>query len=95
MNATQAPTTKIKLNSIVEWSSSANGTTSRKRGQVVAIVQPGDSPVDKVTTKLAKDCICRFDGQVRDHRSYLVRVARGEGKKDYLYFPRVNTLSVV
>jgi len=79
----------------VRWLSSANGTTTEKKGEVVAIVQPGQNPFDKVTRKLNDECTCRFDGNTRDHKAYLVRVPRGDGRKDFLYFPRVSTLEVV
>jgi hypothetical protein len=86
---------KIKLKDTVRWKSSANGTTTEKQGTVIAIVQPFQNPTEKVGRKLERECIFRFDGQVRDHRAYLVRVSRGQGKKDFLYFPRVSSLEVI
>lgn len=91
---TMAPP-KIKLKDTVRWTSSANGVTTEKRGEVVAIVQPNQRPFEKVTRKLQEECTPRFDGTIRDHRAYLVRVPRGDGRKDFLYFPRVTTLEVV
>jgi len=95
MTTTTAKAPQIKLKSLVRWNSSANGTMSEKKGEVVAIVQPGQDPLSKVNRTMEKECILRFDGIVRDHRSYLVRVSRGEGKKPYIYFPRVNGLEII
>jgi altronate dehydratase len=88
--------TKFKVGDTVTWSSSSSGTTSTKKGQVVAIVQKGASPFNKITKKMQRECALAFKcDSVRNHQSYLIRVSRGEGRKDFIYFPRVSLLHVL
>lgn len=84
-----------KLHNAVCWRSGANFSSTVKTGRIVKIVKPGQNPMELVSRKMANECTIRFDGIPRNHRSYIVRVSRGAGRKDYLYFPRVNVLEVL
>lgn len=67
----------FKLGDRVAWTSSASGKTSRKEGEVVAVVPAGERPPPKGL---------RDPGAPRDHESYVVVV----GTKRY--WPKVDKL---
>ncbi len=75
---------KIRLGSVVEWTSSSNGSTKTKHGFIADIVPPGSKPnANKFPRLSAKS------GGVRHHVSYVVK----SGGK--VYWPVVNRLKLV
>lgn len=80
----------FSIGSLVQWSSSANRTTSIKKGVVEAVIAPKCYPTD--AQRKEADAY----GMARDHESYLVRVPGKTVKaKGKLYWPRVSGLSVI
>jgi hypothetical protein len=76
---------KFEVRSKVRWTSQSQGYTTKKVGEVVAVVPAGCHP---------KDCIprgykLRPTGLPRNHESYLVS-AKGHGT--FLLWPRVDSL---
>lgn len=80
----------FKVGDKVEWVSQSAGFTTRKQGEVVAIVPAGRSPglgfLERFNLQKYR---CMFDGLFRDHESYLILV------KTKLYWPRVRYLNLI
>lgn len=73
----------FKVGDTVEWTSQAQGSTTKKRGVVAEVVEKGKRPNRIRFVALYKSSGC---GLGRDHESYVVMV----GNKPY--WPRANAL---
>jgi hypothetical protein len=84
-----APTVKLKMGDMVAWKSQANGFVSSKKGEIVAIVRPGNLPA-------ARFGDIRSRGKARTMVSYVVRVERiGDSDGGKNYWPRTCHLQKV
>lgn len=84
------PAADFTLGQEVEWTSSSNGTTKTKQGQVEAVIPAGA----KLTHEQGHEADAF--GRPRDHTSYLVRVpAKTPAGKGKLYWPRTAALRPV
>jgi len=81
---------KIKVGSIVKWTSQSGGHVTKKLGKVVAIVPVEGSPYSQMPDGFRDNSYSGY-GIPRDHVSYLVQV----GKSKRLYWPLVKNLEVV
>lgn len=91
-------TKQFKVGDAVQWTSSAQGSTTSKTGVVVAVIPGGKKSADAVRTQVRqreKTHTSAFGyGNNRDHESYLVAVPQGTtGRaKPKLYWPVVSKL---
>lgn len=92
-------TRTFKAGDSVQWTSSAQGSTTKKRGRVVAVIPAGRHSAETVRAEIeSRRSTHRSNfgfGQGRDHESYLIEVQQGStGKaKPVLYWPLVSKLS--
>jgi len=86
----------MKIGDKVEWSSQAQGSSTKKEGIICAIIPPRTNPRKIIK---GKDANLRrmFDGWDRDGESYIVKVIPGktDRSKPVLYWPRVSGLKKV
>lgn len=91
---------RFEIDSIVEWSSQANGTMKAKRGKVVCVVPKKVKPLDALNQihPLGFPYKSHVDPRSysRNHESYLVAVPTKKGRgRLRLYWPRVSQLRQV
>lgn len=87
---------KFLVGDMVEWRSQAGGNTRTKRGEVVAVIRPGQSPRDAVNTLLRAGGVrSKYGGGIaRRGTSYLVVVPPKSSRAlGTLYWPLADKLS--
>ena len=77
----------MRVGTAVEWESQSNGSTTLKRGVIVAVVPAHKDPTKHIPPDMKCNSISY--GAPRNHESYLVQV----GNSVSLYWPRVKQLS--
>ena len=89
----------LDLGQTVEWTSSANGGTRTKRGEIVEIVEPYYYPSTEWHAGKRHYGPFRVNGwplaPTRHRRSYVVRVIPGPRSKAHYYWPRPTALKKV
>lgn len=89
---------KFKIGDKVWWESQAQGTTARKYGQVIVVVNPWENPslYFEGVERSHNATVAYGGGSPRDEESYLVLVrrygVRGPGKAK-IYWPKVKNLN--
>ncbi len=90
---------QITQGDVVAWSSQANGGTTRKVGQVVAVIPAGAAGAARVRREVNERVTAGTHrsafggGSARGHESYLVEVVTGgPAAKKALYWPVVSRL---
>lgn len=79
----------FSIGDMVKWTSSSNGMTTVKAGQIEAVILAKE----RITLQQCQEA--NATGLPRDHASYLVRVQNKSGQgKGKLYWPRVNQLAI-
>ena len=91
---------KFQLGQRVLWTSSANGTTKEKRGEIVAVIAPRQAPYQHEI--YGGDFHARYKSLVdsrsltRKEESYLIAVpGKTKRARPRLYWPRVSALKAV
>lgn len=72
--------TAFRVGDVVEWTSQSAGVVKRKRGEVIALLKPGEW--------------LSGPRRIRDHVSYVVRVREPYLQRSRLYWPRVPQLAL-
>lgn len=92
----EAEPVRFKKGDRVQWASTGRGGTTKKVGDIVAVVKAGKYPSEAL---LKRDSELRvmFDQNAmpRNHESYIVKVIPGKAGTPVLYWPRVHHLDKV
>ncbi len=86
-------TEQITVGDTVRWTSDGNGKRKERRGIVVHIIEPGQTPNARLIAQ-AQSASESFEvGFARSQVSYIVRVERVNKKsKNKVFWPKVSTL---
>lgn len=88
---------KLQQGDKVAWYSMANGSTTKKAGQIVSVVGAGEQPNVGGLAKKMNARTAYGWGSPRGHESYIVSVPQGKtaNARPVLYWPVVSRLEKV